>query len=127
MVLGAGCRVQGTRCRVLEAVVAAMQAHRQVAGVQEQACRALSNVCDGDDAAGLARSQRAADAGAIEAVVDAMQAHAQVAGVQVVGCGALANVCCGTDAAALARTQRAADAVGPRAQSYELILKVLWP
>ena len=67
---------------VIEAVVVALRTHPKVAGVQEQACRALINVCDGDDAAGLARSQRAAEAGAIEAVVDAMRAHPQVAQVQ---------------------------------------------
>ena len=88
---------------------------------------ALSNVCWGTDAAAPARRQRAAGAGALEAVVVAMQAHPQVVGVQEQGCMALSNVCWGTDTAALARTQRAADAVGPRAQSYELILKVLWP
>ena len=67
---------------MIEAVVVALRTHPKVAGVQEQACRALINVCDGDDAAGLARSQRAAEAGAIEAVVDAMRAHPQVAQVQ---------------------------------------------
>ena len=90
--------------------VAALQAHPQVAGLQEHGCAALTNACDSTDAAGLARKQRAAAAGAIQAVVAALQAHPQVAGVQEDGCGALANVCSGDDAAGGARSQRAAEA-----------------
>ena len=124
-----GNRQPAAEAGALEAVTAAMQAHPQAASVQEHGCRALRNVCCGDDAdaAAMDRRQRAVEAGALEAVVGALEAHPQAGGVQEEGCNALANVCCGTDAAALARTQRAADAVGPRAQSYELILKVLWP
>ena len=62
--------------------MAAMQAHPQEAGVQEDGCRALVNVCFGDGAEGGAREQRAATAGAIEAVVAAMQAHPQEEEVQ---------------------------------------------
>jgi len=77
----------------IEAVVDAMRAHPQAAGVQEQACKVLINVCAGGDAAVRARSQRAAAAGAIEAVVEAMRAHPQVEGVQEYGCWVLNNVC----------------------------------
>ena len=71
----------------LEAIVAALHAHPQDAGVQQfgWGCGALGLVCHGTDAAGLARKQRAADAGAIEAAAAAMQAHPQVAGVQAQG------------------------------------------
>ena len=78
--------------------------------MQEQGCAALRNVCSGDDAAGLARKQRAADAGVIEAAVAALQAHPQHAGVQQSGCRALFNVCFGSDAAARAWRQRAVTA-----------------
>eukprot|EP00304_Pavlova_gyrans_P007375 CAMPEP_0206035970 /NCGR_PEP_ID=MMETSP1466-20131121/2466_1 /ASSEMBLY_ACC=CAM_ASM_001126 /TAXON_ID=44452 /ORGANISM="Pavlova gyrans, Strain CCMP608" /LENGTH=45 /DNA_ID= /DNA_START= /DNA_END= /DNA_ORIENTATION= len=44
-----------------------MGGHAAHAGVQEQACRAITNICAGDDAAGRQRAQRAADAGALEA------------------------------------------------------------
>uniref|UniRef100_A0A7S3SSY1 Uncharacterized protein n=1 Tax=Emiliania huxleyi TaxID=2903 RepID=A0A7S3SSY1_EMIHU len=64
-------------------------------------------MCAGDDAAGLARKQRAAVAGAIEAAVKqraagagamaALQAHPQVEDVQEMSCRALTNVCCGTE------------------------------
>ena len=94
----------------IEAVVAAMQTHSQVAGVQVPGCRILRNVCFGSDAAGLARSHRAAEAGALEAVLAAMRAHPQVADVQVEGCSALVNVRNASDAAGLARSHRAAEA-----------------
>ena len=48
---------------MIEAVVEAMQAHLQVAGVQEMGCLALSCVVYGQDAAGLARSQRGGGGG----------------------------------------------------------------
>ena len=79
-------------------------------GVQLRGCEAMAFVCLGTDAVGLARIQRAADAGAIEAIVAALQAHPQEAGVQEHGCQALRTVCCGTDAAGSARKQRAAAA-----------------
>ena len=101
---------RATEAGGLEAVVAAMQAHSQVAAVQEEGFTALCNMCYGHDAAGLARSQRAVDAGALEVVVAAMWAHLHLADLQVVGCGLLHNVCYGTDAAGLARLQSAADA-----------------
>ncbi|EOD24388.1 hypothetical protein EMIHUDRAFT_123616, partial [Emiliania huxleyi CCMP1516] len=68
----------------IEAIVAALQAHPQVvgvqqngcgamanahpevAGVQEECCRVVGSVCFGTDAAGIARKQRAAGAGAME-------------------------------------------------------------
>ena len=59
---------------------------------------------------GLARKQRAAEAGSLEAVAAAMQAHPRVAALQEQGCEALDNMCFGTDAAGLARKQRAAEA-----------------
>ena len=62
-----------------------MRAHLQVAQVQRKGCAALGNICVGSDEAGLARKQRAADAGGIEVAVAAMQAHPQVAGVQAQG------------------------------------------
>ena len=60
---------------MIEAVVVALRTHPKVAGVQEQACRALINVCDGDDAAGRARRLRATRAGGRTVAVAAMQAH----------------------------------------------------
>ena len=87
-----------------------MRAHAAATGVQKAACSALAKLCSGGDAAGLAREQRAAEAGALEAVVAAMRAHAADARVQEVACWALANVCAGDDAAGLARKQRAAEA-----------------
>ena len=81
--------------------------------MQAEGCGALSNVCFGSDAAGLAREQQAAEAGALEVVVAALRAHQQVAAVQKDGCRALINVCGGgTDAAGLARRRRAAQAGG---------------
>ena len=75
----------------IEAIVAALQAHPQVADVQLYGCRAmafvlaklpgeaavhsLASVRFGTDAAGLARKQRAADAGAIEMGRAARRAH----------------------------------------------------
>ena len=66
----------------LEAVVAALQAHPQVAGVQQFGCWAVASVCVGSDAAAMARRQRAVIAGATEAVAGAMQAHPGDAAVQ---------------------------------------------
>ena len=97
---------------VIEAVVEAMRALRQEEVVQAHSCRALSNVCAGDDAAAAARKQKAAAGGAIEEMVAALWAHPQVAKVQVHGCCALANVCWGDDDAAESRRQRAAMAGG---------------
>ena len=95
----------------IEAVVAAMRAHPQEEGVQENGCCALADMCCGDDAAAaVARRQRAAAAGAIEEVVAALRAHPQEEGVQENGCLVLGNMCFGNDAAAAARKQRAAAA-----------------
>uniref|UniRef100_A0A7S3WLC5 Armadillo repeat-containing domain-containing protein n=1 Tax=Emiliania huxleyi TaxID=2903 RepID=A0A7S3WLC5_EMIHU len=75
-------------------------------------------MCAGDDAAGLARKQRAAAAGAIQAVVAALQAHPheaavaalqahpQVAEVQQQGRIIVINMCAASDA----HSQRVADA-----------------
>ena len=92
----------------IEAVVEAMRAHPQVAGVQEYGCSALACVTFGDDAAGGARSQRAANAEAIEAVVEALRWP--WVNVKRQGCCALSNFCGGGDAAAPARRQKAAAA-----------------
>ena len=81
--------------------------------MQVYGCWALFNVCAGEDAAALARSQRAAEAGAIEAVVAALRAHPRVASVQQYGCLALFDVCAGGDEEeALARWRRASQAGG---------------
>ena len=54
----------------VEAVVEALKAHRADGGVQEQGCRALSNLCFGDE-----NRRRAGSAGGVEAVVEALKAH----------------------------------------------------
>ena len=106
---------------VLEAVVAAMQAHPQEADVQMRGCMALFTVCCGEDAAGPGRRQRAAEAEVLEALVDALLAHPQAAALQVWGCMALTNVCCGDDAAAPARKQQAAEA-----EALEAVVAAMW-
>eukprot|EP00304_Pavlova_gyrans_P015947 CAMPEP_0206033290 /NCGR_PEP_ID=MMETSP1466-20131121/552_1 /ASSEMBLY_ACC=CAM_ASM_001126 /TAXON_ID=44452 /ORGANISM="Pavlova gyrans, Strain CCMP608" /LENGTH=63 /DNA_ID=CAMNT_0053407477 /DNA_START=1 /DNA_END=189 /DNA_ORIENTATION=+ len=63
-----------------------MGGHGAHAGVQEQACRAICNICTGTEAAGLQRKKLAADAGALEAVVRAMGGHGAHAGVQEQAC-----------------------------------------
>ena len=102
---------------VIEAVVAVLQAHPQVACVQLAACELIHNICFGSDEAGhslvrseagLARAERAAEAGAIEAVVAAMRAHPHEAAVQEIGCVTLIELCGGTSHLA----QRAIDAGG---------------
>ena len=65
--------------------MAAMQAHPQVTGVQMEGCAALTSVCYGTDAAGLARRQLAAGAGGRGAATAAMQAHPGDAMVQRLG------------------------------------------
>ena len=112
---GEGNRQRAADAGVLESVVVAMRVHLQATAVQEQGCLALSSVCIGTNAAGLARLQRAADACAFEALVVAMRTHPQAAGVQVHGCGTLGNMCIGGGAAGLARLQRAVDAEVPEA------------
>jgi len=87
---------------VIEAVVAAMEAHGGSAAVQEQGCRALGNLaCDSP-----ANQARAAKAGAIEAVVTAMWAHGGSSVVQENACFALDNLAAGC----LANQARAAEA-----------------
>jgi len=98
----------------IELVVATMEAHRHAERVQWQGCEALCNLakaCAGaEHAEGLARKQRAADAGAIEAVVAAMQAHRHAAVLQETGCRAVRLVTSGSDTVARARRQRAVNA-----------------
>ena len=66
--------------------------------------RVIHNICFGSDEAGhslvrseagLARAERAAEAGAIEAVVAAMRAHPHEAAVQEIGCITLIELCGG--------------------------------
>ena len=76
----------------VEAVGVAMQAHRQVAGVQERGCAALVNMCCGTDAAGLARRQRAVGAGGRGAAAAAMQAHPGLVEVQRLGQGVIDRI-----------------------------------
>ena len=106
----------------LEAVVEAMRAHPQAAGVQHEGCAALVLVCLGMDGAGLARKHSAVEAGALEAVVGAMWAHPQAEGVQQEGCAALLSLCCGrVDAVDLAHKQRAAEA-----GALEAVVAAMW-
>ena len=94
----------------------ALRAHPQEGIGKHIAVRGIAvlhSLCLSDDAAGRARKQRAADAGALEAVVAAMRAHPQVENMQRYGCGLLLGVCGdGASGGALARRQRAAQAGG---------------
>ena len=91
----------------LEAALAVMRAHPQVAGVQKEACLFLHMLC----LAGAGRDhrcQRAAELGALEASVAAMRAHPQVGradGILLVVARSLSHATPG-----FARKQRAADA-----------------
>jgi len=85
------------------AVVEAMQAHPQVATVQNAGCFALDTLTKALSSAG---QQAAAETGAIEAALNAMQAHLQDMQVQMTGLYALKSLCCGYEAAML----RAAEA-----------------
>ena len=80
----------------------------------------IFTLCYGDDAAGFARKQRAADAGVIEAVAAALQAHPEVEAVQDMGCWALTHVCSGRGAAARGRRRRAVTARAPEAATAAL-------
>ena len=77
----------------LEAVVAAMKAHRQTELVQQVGCGALANICYGTDSGVSARVQRALDAGALEAAVAAMKAQPRAEAVQEKGCLVVTNLC----------------------------------
>ena len=66
---------RAAKAGALEAVVAAMRAHRQVGDVQENACAALSSMCSGNGAKGRAHKQRAARAGALPAIRFAVEVH----------------------------------------------------
>ena len=68
----------------IEEVVAAMRAHPQAADVQEEGCRALSNMCSGGSGV-RARRRRATQAGARTVAVVAMQAHLDHGEVQRIG------------------------------------------
>ena len=113
----------------IEAVMEALQAHPQVAGVQQWGCAALARMCDGDplDARETAppspNKQRVVEAGAIEAVVEALQTHLQVAGVQMEGCAALEGICgrWGSNASARARRQRAVEK-----GAIETVVATMW-
>ena len=65
--------------------MAALRAHPQAAKVQHLGCWALNIVCVGSNAAGRARRQRAAEAGARAVVDAAMQAHPHEDTVQRLG------------------------------------------
>jgi hypothetical protein len=86
----------------LPAIVAAMKSHQIVAGVQEQACRALVNITGGL-VLHKARAQKAVDAGALPAIVAAMKSHQGVVVVQEQACWALYSITAGTDDARGAR------------------------
>ena len=113
----------------IEAVMEVLQAHPQVAGVQQWGCAALARMCDGDplDARETAppspNKQRVVEAGAIEAVVEALQTHLQVAGVQMEGCAALQGICggWGFNASARARRQRAVEK-----GAIETVVATMW-
>ena len=82
--------------------------------VQKHSCRMLGNVCWGEDAAALARRQRAAKVGVLEALVGAMQAltwlgRPQDEGLQEQCCASLRIMCWGDDALGQARRQRAVE------------------
>ena len=112
------CRTEGSthaaaEAGAIEAVVEALRAHPQEGIGKHIAVRGIAvlhSLCLSDDAAGRARKQRAAGAGALEAVVASLRAHVQVSDVQHLGCMALITVCEGDDAAGRARKQRASAA-----------------
>ncbi len=64
-----------------------MNAHKDVAVVQQHACRALWNISCDDDNQVVVREK-----GGIDAIITAMKAHKTAVGVQMDGCGALANL-----------------------------------
>ena len=80
-----GNRQPAVEAGALEAMVAALLAHPQVAAVQQWGCCALGNVCNGEDAAATARKQRAVLARAPDAVMVAMQLHQDNNAVQHCG------------------------------------------
>ena len=86
----------------LDAVVEAMQAHPQVAAVQQEGCLALMFLTRRIGA------ESATESGTVEAVVDAMRAHLQAAEVLKNGAAALMQSTNKSDAA----VQRVADAGG---------------
>jgi len=85
-------------------VVSAMQGHGGSAAVQEQGCRALTNLMFGSDA----RKQAVADAGGAASIVSAMRSHRGSLAVQEEGCRALATLVRGSNA----RQQVVVDAGG---------------
>ena len=79
----------------IEAAVAAMTAHKGVADVQEQGCKALGFIVfqtEDKAVAKIAALAKIAAAGGIEATVAAMNAHIDVTGVQLQGCMTLWHI-----------------------------------
>lgn len=68
----------------IEAVVAALTAHPEAEGVQQQGCRALGKMARNHSA-----NHAIAAAGGIEAIVVALTTHPRAEGVQDKGCNAL--------------------------------------
>jgi hypothetical protein len=66
-------RLTAADAGAIEAAVAALRAHKTAPRVQEYACALLVMLCNGADADGLGRKQRAAEAGAIEVAVRALR------------------------------------------------------
>eukprot|EP00727_Mastigamoeba_balamuthi_P009399 m51a1_g5081 hypothetical protein (1134) ;mRNA; r:234991-239264 len=82
----------------VDAVTAAMTAHRNVVNVQESGCRVLGNI--------------GAGAATLEAVLASMEAHRASAAVQQAGCGAIWRLMCASSAnRAAATTARCAEVV----------------
>jgi len=78
-------RTRAGNAGAVEAVVAAMTAHRQSEQVQRWACDALGHmtVCN------VENQIRVGDAGGMDAVVSGMNVHSQSGQVQVMACAAL--------------------------------------
>ena len=118
---GLARRQRAAEAGAIEAVVDAMRAHRahqveeegeeeedeRSASFQHDCCWALRLMCYGDDAAALARKQRATVAHAIAAVVEAMRAHPHAANLQIEGCKALTYICNGPGTTGQSRKQLA--------------------
>jgi phosphoribosylformylglycinamidine (FGAM) synthase-like amidotransferase family enzyme len=74
-------------CNGVQAVVAAMRTHADVAAVQQMGCHALTNLSCDD-----ANRTLIGSCNGVQAIVAAMRTHADVAAVQEWGCGALTNL-----------------------------------
>ena len=95
----------------IEAVVAGLRAHIQLAKVQEKGFTALCNLVSGDDTGLDARAQRMAAAGSIELAVAVLKAHTMSVDIQERAFGALCDMSHGDDEFAEERSQRMAKAV----------------